>query len=185
MRNVLTCVWAELWPAPVLRIESFRSKTSTSTSTSTTSKFVAGNSYSLCLICGFRSWERVQTESGRKWNLSKPNFNMAEYFDCICVLYAEDVLEDEEFIPLLEEITRPALELPYVLVIVMTLGGTRDRPGSFVKEHLTHQRQFVILRFPSGGKFAITADVEILVLFLQKLHRWSEGRPWLKWVTRN
>ena len=38
---------------------------------------------------------------------------MAEYFDCICVLYAEDVLEDEEFIPLLEEITRPALELPY------------------------------------------------------------------------
>ena len=72
------------------------------------------------------------------------------------------------------------------LVIVMTLGGeTRDRPGSFVKEHVTHQRQFVILRFPAGGKFAITAHVEILVLFLQKLHLWSEGRPWLKWVTRN
>ena len=52
----------------------------------------------------------------------------------------------------------------------MTLGGgggTRDRPGSFVKEHVTHQRQFVILRFPAGGKFAITAHVEILVLFLQ------------------
>ena len=38
---------------------------------------------------------------------------MAEYFDCIRVIYAEDVLEDEEFIPLLEDITRPALELSY------------------------------------------------------------------------
>ena len=75
----------------------------------------------------------------------------------------------------------------YALVTVMTLGGggTRDLPGSFVKEHVTHHRQFVILRFPSGGKFAITAHVEILVLFLQKLHRRSEGHPWLKWVTRN
>ena len=45
--------------ANLLLIESFRSKTSTSTSTTTTSKLVAGNSYSLCLICGFRSWERV------------------------------------------------------------------------------------------------------------------------------
>ena len=71
------------------------------------------------------------------------------------------------------------------LVIVMTLGGTRDRPGSFVKEHVMHQRQFVTLRFPAGGKFAITAHVEILVLFLQKLHRWSEGRRSLEWVTRN
>ena len=59
----------------------------------------------------------------------------------------------------------------------MTLGGgggqTRDRPVSFVKEHVTHQMQFVILCFPAGGKFAITAHVEILVLFLQKLHCWS------------
>ena len=58
---------------------------------------------------------------------------------------------------------------PNALVIVMTLGGggTRDRPGSFVKEHVTHQRLFVILRFPAGGKFAITAQVEILVIFSQ------------------
>ena len=49
----------------------------------------------------------------------------------------------------------------YAPVIVMTLeGGTRDRPGSFVKDYLTDQRQFVILRFPAGGKFAITAHVE-------------------------
>ena len=85
----------------------------TSMSTSTASKFVMGNSYLLCLICGFGPWERVQMESRRKWNLSKPNLNMAEYFDCICIFYAEDVLEDEEFIPLLKEIMRTALELPY------------------------------------------------------------------------
>ena len=45
-------------------------------------------------------------------------------------------------------------------VIAMTHGGgggTRDWPGSFVKEYVTHQRQFVILHFPVGGKFAITA----------------------------
>ena len=47
----------------------------------------------------------------------------------------------------------------YAPVIVMTLGGggTRDWPGSFVKEYVTYQRQFVILRFPVGGKFTITA----------------------------
>ena len=75
--------------------------------------------------------------------------------------------------------------MSYALVIVMTLGGTQDRPGSFVNKHVTHQRQFVILRFPAGGKFAITAHVEILVLFFQKLHRWSEGHPWLKCVARH
>ena len=46
-------------------------------------------------------------------------------------------------------------------VIVMTLGGggggIRDLSGSFVKEYVTQQRQFVILRFPVDGKFAITA----------------------------
>ena len=55
-------------------------------------------------------------------------------------------------------------------VIVMTLGGggRGDRQESFVKEYLKDQRQFVILCFPVGGKFAITAHVDILVLFLQK-----------------
>ena len=69
-------------------------------------------------------------------------------------------------------------------VIVMTLGGGgQDRPGSFVKEYLTDQRQFLILRFPAGGRFAITAHVEILVLFLQR-GRGKVGRAQISEETR-
>ena len=63
----------------------------------------------------------------------------------------------------------------YAPVIVMTLAvGDRDRPGSFVKEYLMDQRQFVILRFPSGGKIAIMAILDILVLFIQKRGRGAQ-----------
>ena len=99
-----------------------------------------------------------------------------EYFDCICVLCAEDVLEDEEFILLLEDITRPALELPYWKFPRLNVADISDCLTEIRFEKEDFPRLACALRLPpkfmcSNGTTA--NDIEALCLLLRRF-----AYPW-------